>query len=158
PSDRRRNGGGRAEPDGGTLVGLGRLRCGEPHPSGPAPALAVEVMTSERVHLTIPAARELAEAALRGIGYDAEEAWIVPYHVPDAAFCGYEYPGLPKILNLPTAPRFRLPMRPISVERETPVSLQLDGGNQLGMIAVYRATELAIAKAQSAGIALVGLS
>ncbi|HTS90563.1 MAG TPA: Ldh family oxidoreductase [Stellaceae bacterium] len=115
-------------------------------------------MTGERVHLSAAAARELAEAALRGIGYDAEEAWIIADHVLDAALCGYEYSGLSKILNLPASPRFGMPRRPVSVLRETPVSLQLDGGNQSGMIALYRATELAIAKAKSAGIALVGLA
>ena len=115
-------------------------------------------MTGERVHLSVAAARELAEAALRGIGYDAEEAAIVADHVLDAALCGYEYSGLAKILNLPDAPHFRLPRRPIAVLRETPVSLQLDGGNQVGMLALYRATEMAIAKASAAGIALVGLA
>jgi len=115
-------------------------------------------MTGERVRLSVAEARELAEAALRGIGYDAEEAGIVADHVLDAALCGYEYSGLAKILNLPEIPRFRLPRRPVKVLRETAVSLQIDGGNQVGMLALYRATELAIAKAREAGIALVGLA
>ena len=115
-------------------------------------------MTGARVRLGVDAARELAEAALRGLGYDAEEAWIVADHVLDAALCGYEYSGLAKILNIPESPRFRAPRRPMTVLRETAVSIQFDGGNQVGMLAIYRATEAAIAKAQAAGIALVGVA
>ena len=58
-------------------------------------------MSSDRVHLSVAEARSLGERALRGIGYDAEEARIVCDHVIDAALCGYEYSGLAKILNIP---------------------------------------------------------
>lgn len=51
-------------------------------------------MPSERIHLSVDEARALGERALRGIGYDAEEARIVTDHVIDAALCGYEYSGL----------------------------------------------------------------
>jgi LDH2 family malate/lactate/ureidoglycolate dehydrogenase len=115
-------------------------------------------MMGERMRLSVDAARELAEAALRGLGYDAEEARIVADHVLDAALCGYEYSGLAKILNIPESPRFRAPRRKMTVLRETPVSTLFDGGNQVGMLAIYRATEAAIAKAQAAGIALVGVT
>ena len=54
----------------------------------------------ERVHLSLPAAQSLALAALRGLGYDESEAALVAAHVIDAALCGYEYSGLPKILNV----------------------------------------------------------
>lgn len=56
-------------------------------------------ISQERVRLSVAEARELAEKALGRIGYDAEEARIVADHVIDAALCGYEYSGLPKILN-----------------------------------------------------------
>lgn len=59
----------------------------------------MEKISQERVRLSVAEARELAEQALGGIGYDAEEARIVADHVIDAALCGYEYSGLPKILN-----------------------------------------------------------
>ena len=58
-------------------------------------------MSSDRVHLSVDEARALGERALRGIGYDAEEARIIADHVIDAALCGYEYSGLAKILNIP---------------------------------------------------------
>ena len=110
---------------------------------------------SDRIHMTVAEARALSEQALAGLGYDAEEARIVADHVIDAALCGYEYSGLPKILNIPDSPYFKAPRRPIRTVRETSVSLLIDGGNNVGMLALYRATEAAIDRAQRHGLALV---
>src|SRR5665213_652322 len=96
-------------------------------------------MALERIHLSVAEARELAEGALRGIGYDDEEALIVADHAIDAALCGYEYSGLPKILNLPESANFKLPRRPIKLLRETEISAAFDGGNNVGMLALFRA-------------------
>ena len=71
-------------------------------------------MPSDRIHLSVDEARGLGEQALRGIGYDAEEARIIADHVVDAALCGYEYSGLAKILNIPDSPRFAAPATPPS--------------------------------------------
>ena len=58
-------------------------------------------MTSTtRLRLSVADARDLAEGALRGIGYHDDEARIIADHVIDAAMCGYEYSGLAKILNV----------------------------------------------------------
>jgi LDH2 family malate/lactate/ureidoglycolate dehydrogenase len=97
-------------------------------------------MAPERIHLNVADARGLAEGALRGIGYDREEARIVADHVIDAALCGYEYSGLPKVL------------------RESPVSLALDGGNNVGMLALFHAAEATIQKAAAQGMALVSVA
>ena len=59
-------------------------------------------MTGGRVHLSAETARGLGEEALRRIGYGAAEAAILADHMLDAALCGYEYSGLPKILNIPS--------------------------------------------------------
>ena len=112
----------------------------------------------ERVRLTVAEARELAESSLRGIGYDAEEAVIVAEHVLDAALCGYEYSGLPKILNVAEHPQLRKPRRPMRAVRETPISALFDGGNNCGMVTMYHASKAAIAKAQASGIAVVGVN
>ena len=109
-------------------------------------------MPGDRVHLSVDGARALGEAALRGVGYDAEEAWIITDHVIDAALCGYEYSGLAKLLNLVESKRFALPRQPMKVVRETAVSALFDAGNNNGMLALYHATKGAIAKAASLGI------
>ncbi len=115
-------------------------------------------MASDRIHLSVAEARALGEGALRGIGYDAEEARIIADHVIDAALCGYEYSGLAKILNIPEHRRFPLPRRPMTILHETPVSALYDGGNNVGMLAMYHAANATIAKAAAHGIAIIGVT
>ena len=94
---------------------------------------------------------------MRGIGYDAEEARILTDHVLDAALCGYEYSGLPKLLNVADSPRHRAGRHPLRVIQETGVSVLFDGGNQNGMLGMYHATRAAIERASAQGVALVGV-
>lgn len=112
-------------------------------------------MTGDRIRLSVAEAQALGEAAMRGAGVDAEEARILTDHVMDAALCGYEYSGLPKLLNVVEDPNFKAPRRPISILKETPVSALMDAGNANGMIAIYRAAEEAIRRAKASGLAVV---
>jgi LDH2 family malate/lactate/ureidoglycolate dehydrogenase len=118
----------------------------------------MEPLNAERVRLSVDEARALSESALQRIGYDAEEARIVAAHVLDAALCGYEYSGLPKILNVAEHRRLREPRRVMRALRETPVSAMFDGGNNVGMVTMYHATQCAIAKAREHGFAVVGVN
>ncbi len=111
----------------------------------------------DRIRMTVAEARALGEAAMRGAGYDDDDARILTDHVLDAALCGYEYSGLPKLLNVVDYPNFRQPRRPVSVVRETGATALLDGGNTTGMIAAYRASEATIHRAQAHGLAVVCL-
>jgi LDH2 family malate/lactate/ureidoglycolate dehydrogenase len=115
-------------------------------------------MADERMRLSVADARALGERALQRLGYDAKAAWIICDHVIDAALCGYEYSGLAKILNIPEHYRFARPRGPMRAVHETPVSIMFDGGNENGMLVMYRATEAALAKAQTHGIALIGVT
>ena len=116
-------------------------------------------MTDEnRIHLTAAEARALGEAAMRGAGHDEDDSRILTDHVLDAALCGYEYSGLPKLLNVVDSPLFRQPRRPVSVVRETASTALVDGGNNNGMVAAYRATEITIAKAEAGGLAIVSMA
>ena len=85
-------------------------------------------MTLGRLRLSVADARDLAEGALRSIGYQNDEARIIADHVIDAAMCGYEYSGLAKILNVFESEHFRLPRRSMKVLRETEVSFAFGGG------------------------------
>ena len=115
-------------------------------------------ISPDRVRLSAGEAQTLAEQALRKIGYDAEEARIIADHVVDAALCGYEYSGLPKILNVAEHRQLKQPRRPMRALRETPVSALFDGGNNNGMVTMYRATQVTIAKAREHGLAVVGVN
>jgi LDH2 family malate/lactate/ureidoglycolate dehydrogenase len=94
---------------------------------------------------------------MRGAGHNDEDARILSDHVLDAALCGYEYSGLPKLLNVVDYPHFRQPRQPVSVVRETGATALLDGGNNSGMIAAYRASEATIERAGASGLAIVCL-
>src|SRR6201982_2283708 len=115
-------------------------------------------MTTGRVRLSVDDTRELAEGALRGIGYQSDEARIIADHVIDAALCGYEYSGLAKILNIPESEHFKQQRRPMKVLRETEISLAFDGGNNVGMLALFHAAQATIKKAAAHGIALVSVT
>ena len=113
--------------------------------------------SSDRVTLFIQEARELGQRAIGKLGYDSEESAIIADHLMDAELCGYEYSGLSKILNLAASPRHRQARSPIRLVKETPISALFDGGNNNGMLAVYRATEVAITKAKASGMCIVGV-
>ena len=112
----------------------------------------------DRIHLTTDQARALGESAMRGAGFDAEDASILTGHVLDAALCGYEYSGLPKLLNVIDDKKFREPRQKVSVERETGATALLNGNNTTGMIAAYHASQAAIQRAQTHGLAVVCLA
>lgn len=116
------------------------------------------IVPLDRLRLSVAEAHGLAEGALRGIGYDHNEARIIADHVIDAALCGYEYSGLAKILNVAESEHFRSPRQAVKVLRETEVSLALDGGNNVGMLALFLAAQMTIQKAAARGIALVAVT
>jgi len=137
----------------GALVILARARFTPAFPS----AIRMKIVSPDRVSLSADEARSLAVDALGGLGYDAADAAIIAEHVVDAALCGYEYSGLGKIFNIPDHPQWRKPRGPVRVLRETPVSALMEGGNQVGMLAMWHATTKAIEIARASGIALVAL-
>jgi LDH2 family malate/lactate/ureidoglycolate dehydrogenase len=111
----------------------------------------------DTIRLGVAEARELGEATLRRIGYPADEAAIITDQLIDNALCGYRFAGLPRILAIADDEKTGKPRTPVRVVRETPVSALVDGGNKVGYVAAYRGAEIAIAKAQAMGIAIVGV-
>ena len=118
----------------------------------------MKMLTPDRVQLTVDEARSLSVNALMKTGYDEEQAGVIAEHVLDAALCGYEYSGLPKILNVMEHANLKLPRRRLKIVHETPVSAQVDGGNSCGMYALMRAAEMAIERAQKHGFGVVGMN
>ena len=48
---------------------------------------------NDRIRMTVAEARALGEAAMRGAGYDDDDARILTDHVLDAALCGTSIPA-----------------------------------------------------------------
>ena len=111
----------------------------------------------EAVRLSVGDARALGEAALARIGYGADDACIITDQLIDNALCGYRFAGLPRILAIAREAKTKNARVPVAIVHETPVSALVDGGNNVGYVAVYRGAEIAIAKAKQTGIATVGV-
>lgn len=110
----------------------------------------------ETVRLSVAEATELGRSALERVGYGGEDAVIIVDQLVDNSLCGYRFAGLPRILAIAGDEKTRSNRTPVRVVHETPVSALLDGGNNVGYIAAYRAAEVAIRKARTAGMASVG--
>ncbi|RPI42167.1 MAG: Ldh family oxidoreductase [Betaproteobacteria bacterium] len=123
-------------------------------PSTPAGCLDVDA--PDTVRMSVAEATALGEGALRRLGYPAEEARIIVDQLVDNALCGYKFAGLPRILAIAGDRKTREARTPVRIVHETPVSAMLDGGNNVGYIAAYRAAEVAIEKVRAMGIASVG--
>lgn len=111
-----------------------------------------------RVHFSVEEAHTLAARSLASTGYTDAEARIIADHLLDAALCGYEYSGLPKVLQINANPKYCAPREAMRVLHETPVSTLFDGGNNVGMLTMHHATDVAIAKAGEHGFAIVGVT
>ncbi len=118
----------------------------------------MELISPDRIRLTAAEARALSVASLKKAGYDDEQAGVIADHVMDAALCGYEYSGLPKLLNVFEHKNLRKPRRRLKAVHETPVSAMIDGGNNCGMYTLMRAAEMSIEKAQQHGIGIIGVN
>jgi LDH2 family malate/lactate/ureidoglycolate dehydrogenase len=112
---------------------------------------------SDRVHFTADEAYAAMRELVGRLGYSSKEQTIIANHLLDAALCGYEYSGLPKILDLAGHPKAKLPKTPPRSVHETPVSALIDGGNTVGMVAVDLATDDVISRALKHGFAVVGV-
>lgn len=112
--------------------------------------------TPDSVRMSVAEATALGDAALRRIGFSEADSGIILGQLIDNALCGYPFASLPRILAIARDPKTKLPRTPVRVVHETPVSALLDGGNNVGYVAVYKAAQVAIEKAQANHFAAVG--
>lgn len=109
------------------------------------------------MRLTVAEARTLVDQAMRTLGHEAEEAGLIADHLIDCELRGLHYGGLARALSIAERlVRTGNRTRPIRVEKETPVSARIDGGDCIGYVVAHRATRIAIEKATASGIAIVG--
>lgn len=109
------------------------------------------------MRISLQDASALAERALRALGYVEDDARAIADHLIDCELRGLEYSGLARVLSIkerldenPAGPN------PMVVTRESPVSAQVDGGDQIGYLVAAEATRIAISKARDSGLAAVG--
>jgi delta1-piperideine-2-carboxylate reductase len=109
------------------------------------------------VRLALSEANALAEAVLRRLGYDKSDAEAAAGHLIDAELRGLGYAGFGRLVSIAEQIQKRgYSLKKIEIVRETPVSARIDGGDHLGLVVAHRATDIAISKAVTSGIAIVG--
>src|SRR5712691_3716724 len=113
--------------------------------------------TPHTIRLSVAEATALGERALRVVGLPDDDVRIIVDHLIDNALCGYPFASLPRILAIAQDAKTQHARQPVRVVHETPVSALLDGGNNVGYVAVYRATQVAIDKARTQQFAVVGV-
>lgn len=113
--------------------------------------------TPDTVRLPVEVASQIGITALRHIGYTPEEADIIVGHLMDSALCGYAFAGLPRILAIAQSAKAKEGRHPINIANETPASALIDGGNNVGYLAAYRAASIGIEKARACGMSVVGV-
>ncbi len=109
------------------------------------------------VRLAVAEARALGEGALGRIGYSEDDARVVVDQLIDNSLCGYRFAGLPRILAIAREAKSQNTRSPVAIVHETATTALVDGGNNVGYVAVYRGAEIAIAKARASGVASVGV-
>jgi LDH2 family malate/lactate/ureidoglycolate dehydrogenase len=125
-------------------------------PPGASDAL-LDQDTSDTIRLSVAEATALGERALRGVGLPDDDVRIIVDQLIDNALCGYPFASLPRILAIAQDAKTQQARQPVRVVHETPISALLDGGNNVGYVAVYHATQVAIDKARAHQFAVVGV-
>lgn len=93
------------------------------------------------------------------LGHSAADAQLIADHLIDCELRGLRYGGLARAISIAERiARTGDSRRPINILHQTPVSARIDGGDHIGYVVAHRATNLAIEKAEAAGIAVVGAS
>jgi len=109
------------------------------------------------VRLTLAAARDLLHQAFAAHGYSAVQAHAIADHLIDCELRGLSYGGLARALSIiDRVDSSGGPHGAIAVVYDTAVSARIDGGDQVGYLVGDRATDLAIAKARTSAVAVVG--
>jgi LDH2 family malate/lactate/ureidoglycolate dehydrogenase len=109
--------------------------------------------------LNLQEARSLAERSLAALGYAPAEAGVIVAHLMDCELRGLGYAGLARILSMADRLGGKGPSGlPMRILKESPVSARIDGADNIGYLVGEHATRIAIDKALTAGIAVVGAS
>jgi len=107
------------------------------------------------MEILIDQIRSLAAEVIMQRGLSKRETDMVLDHLVEAELTGRQGHGFIRVMRLCRKLQ-EDPMREIVIQNETPVSALLDGGNRPGVIVATRATEIAIAKAKTNHVGLVG--
>lgn len=107
------------------------------------------------MQISIRETGDLVRCVLATVGYDAREAGIITDHLIGCELRGVSNGGLSRALSV--VERVKADgghKRRMRTAYETPLSIQIDGGGDVGYLVGQETTEQAIAKAQASGMAV----
>jgi len=109
------------------------------------------------MQLHVKEAHQLIARLTLKLGLTEADAGLVADHLMDCELRGLSYGGLARAISIAERmTRHGDHRRPIKITHETPVSAKIDGGDHIGYVVAHRATTVAIEKALTSGIAVVG--
>lgn len=106
--------------------------------------------------ISVPDATKLIEDGLSKLGYTADSVAKITHHLIDSELRGYGVAGLARVLSIADRLATRSLVQTTKITREAPATAQIDGQDTLGYLVGLEATELAIRKAKTNGVAAVG--
>ena len=89
-----------------------------------------------KIRFPLQDAEELADAALRKLGYDVTQAKRIGHHLIDSELRGFGIAGLARILSIADRLAGSKPATATKVTREAPATAQIDGQDTLVWIAL----------------------
>lgn len=111
--------------------------------------------------IKIKEATNLSNKILEGLGFSKEEARLITDNLIDAELSGKKSHGLiriPSIKRLIDAGKVSASKKKISIKKETPVSLLIDGKNKPAFYVINKALEIAFKKIKRSPILSVGIT
>jgi delta1-piperideine-2-carboxylate reductase len=111
-----------------------------------------------KVQISIPRATALCESVLMKAGYSQEQAAIITDHLIDAELRGHPFAGMARALSIVEQLKASDKKTDIDIEvtRSGGSFAHLDGHDAVGYLVARKATEIAIEKAKSNGVSVVG--
>lgn len=106
--------------------------------------------------ISVEEAEHLATKALLRLGYTTDDTKIICDHLLDSELRGYGIAGLARILSIADRLGTNTPSHAFEVTKDEATTAQIDGKDTLGYLIAYKATEMAIQKAKTMGVAAVG--
>lgn len=117
---------------------------------------------SGKTRISITDVTELCHQALQEAGYTSDQSIIITDHLIDAELRGHPFAGLARALSIIDYLKGNSGMQPqgreIELTRDGPAFAHLDGHDSVGYLVARRATQMAIDKAKTTGVAVVGAS
>lgn len=108
------------------------------------------------MHITIAEAGNLVQRCMRKAGFNEQEARTITDQIIGSEIRGASYAGMSRALSIIERVRSYPPPRPMRIERETPVSAVIDGGDMCGYLVAAEAVRVGIAKAKESGVSVIG--